>query len=56
MQALPATPAYFIVDNEMTDPAAFEEYRKRVPATVEEYGGKFIVRGGQMRTLGGDEF
>ena len=32
-------PAYFIVDNEVTDPAGFEEYRKQVPGTVEKYGG-----------------
>ena len=47
-------PAYFIVDNEVTDPAGFEEYRKQVPRTVEKYGGKFLVRGGQMQTLEGD--
>jgi uncharacterized protein (DUF1330 family) len=47
-------PAYFIVDIEVTDPAAFEEYRKQVPATVEKYGGKFVVRGGQMEPIEGD--
>ena len=46
--------AYFIVDNEVTDPAGFEEYRQQVPGTVEKYGGKFLVRGGQMQTLEGD--
>ena len=47
-------PAYFIVDNEVTDPAGFEEYRKQVPGTVEKYDGKFLVRGGQVQTLEGD--
>src|SRR5438128_6094176 len=47
-------PAYFIVDNEVTDQAGFEEYRKQVPGTVEKYGGKFLVRGGQVQTLEGD--
>lgn len=47
-------PAYFIVDNEVTDPAGFEEYRKQVPGTVERYGGKFLVRGGELQTLEGD--
>ena len=47
-------PAYFIVDNEVTDPAGFEEYREQVPGTVEKYGGKFLVRGGQMQALEGD--
>jgi uncharacterized protein (DUF1330 family) len=45
-------PAYFIVDNEVTDPAGFEEYRKQVPGTVEKYGGKFLVRGGQIQAGG----
>ena len=46
-------PAYFIVDIDVTDPAAFEEYRKAVPATVEKYGGKFLVRGGRLEVLEG---
>ena len=47
-------PAYFIVDNEVIDPPGFEEYRKQVPATLEKYGGKILVRGGQLQTLEGD--
>jgi uncharacterized protein (DUF1330 family) len=47
-------PAYFIVDNEVIDHAGFEEYRKQVPATVEKYGGKFLVRGGRVQALEGD--
>ena len=47
-------PAYFIVDNEVTDPAGFEEYRKQVPGTLEKYGGQILVRGGQMQMLEGD--
>jgi uncharacterized protein (DUF1330 family) len=46
-------PAYFIVDIDVTDPTAFEEYRKAVPATVEKYGGKFLVRGGHMEVVEG---
>jgi uncharacterized protein (DUF1330 family) len=47
-------PAYFIVDNEVTDPAGFEEYRKQVVGTLEKYGGKLLVRGGQVQALEGD--
>ena len=47
-------PAYFIVDIEITDPTAFEEYRKQVPATIEKYGGKPVVRDGLMEVLDGD--
>ena len=47
-------PAYFIVDNEVTDHTGFEEYRNQVRDTVEKYGGKFLVRGGKVRALEGD--
>ena len=46
--------AYVIVDVEVRDPGAYEEYRRRVPATLEPYGGRFIVRGGASETLEGD--
>ena len=40
--------AYVIGDIEVTDPAAYEEYRKQVLAVVTKYGGKFLVRGGKI--------
>ena len=40
--------AYVIGEIEVTDPAAYEEYRKQVLAVVSKYGGKFIVRGGKI--------
>ena len=46
--------AYVIGDIEITDPAAFREYRDRVSATVEQYGGKFVVRGGRVTPKEGD--
>ena len=45
--------AYLIVDIEVTDPVVIEEYRKRVPATLEKYGGKFLARGGKFEKLEG---
>ncbi|HVQ75631.1 MAG TPA: DUF1330 domain-containing protein [Candidatus Binatia bacterium] len=47
-------PGYVIVDVTVTDPAAMEEYRKQVPATLAKYGGRFLVRGGAHETLEGD--
>ncbi len=38
--------AYFIAEVEVHDPALFEEYRKQVPASIESFGGRYIVRGG----------
>lgn len=46
--------AYVIGDIEVTDPAAFQEYRNRVGATVEQYGGRFVVRGGRVDLKEGD--
>ena len=45
--------AYVVVDIEVTDPVAFEEYRKGVPATIAKYGGRYLVRGGKAETLEG---
>ena len=46
--------AYIIVDVEVTDPAGFEEYRALVGPTLEQYGGRYLVRGGRVETLEGD--
>ena len=46
--------AYVIGDIEITDRAAFQEYRNRVGATVEQYGGKFVIRGGRVSPKEGD--
>jgi uncharacterized protein (DUF1330 family) len=45
--------AYVIAEVEVTDPAAYEEYRKKVPATIAQYGGKYLVRGGATETKEG---
>lgn len=46
--------AYIIVEIEIVDPAGYEEYKKLAGATVEKYGGKYIVRGGTTEVLEGD--
>jgi len=40
--------AYAIAEVDVTDPAQFEEYRKLVPATIAQYGGRYLVRGGAV--------
>jgi uncharacterized protein (DUF1330 family) len=45
--------AYVINDMEVTDPALLEEYKKLSPATVAQYGGRFLARGGTMEVLEG---
>jgi uncharacterized protein (DUF1330 family) len=46
--------AYVIGDIEVTDPAAFQEYRNRLGATIEQYGGRFVIRGGRVNSKEGD--
>jgi uncharacterized protein (DUF1330 family) len=46
--------AYVIVEIEITDPAGYEDYKNRAGTSVAKYGGKYIVRGGQIEVLEGD--
>lgn len=46
--------AYVIANIEVRDPATYERYRRDVPATIEKYGGRFLVRGGAVEALEGD--
>jgi uncharacterized protein (DUF1330 family) len=47
-------PAYLIVNIEVTDPPAFERYRAAVPPVIAKHGGRYLVRGGEMRRLEGE--
>lgn len=47
-------PAYVIGEVEIDDPDAYKEYAKLVPATIAQYGGKYLVRGGAVETKEGD--
>jgi uncharacterized protein (DUF1330 family) len=47
-------PAYFIADIEVLDASGYEQYRTAAAPTVAQYGGKYIVRGGQHQVLEGD--
>jgi uncharacterized protein (DUF1330 family) len=44
-------PAYVIAQVEVTDPELFAQYGAQVPATIEQYGGRYLVRGGQTEAL-----
>ncbi len=45
---------YIIVDIEVTDPVGYEQYKALAGATVEKYGGEYVVRGGASEVLEGD--
>jgi uncharacterized protein (DUF1330 family) len=46
--------AFIIAAETANDELTFAEYRKAVPATLEAFGGKFIVRGGKLTLLEGE--
>ena len=46
--------AYVLAEIVITNPEGYKEYTTVVPATVEKYGGKFLVRGGKAHPLEGD--
>jgi uncharacterized protein (DUF1330 family) len=43
-----------IADINVRDPERYPDYVRQVPATLEPYGGRFIVRGGAVETAEGD--
>jgi uncharacterized protein (DUF1330 family) len=45
--------AYVIGEIEVTDPATYQEYGKQVLATIQKFGGKFVVRGGKAAAFEG---
>ncbi len=44
---------YVLAEVEITDPALFEQYRAKVPATIAAHGGRYLVRGGDPQALEG---
>jgi uncharacterized protein (DUF1330 family) len=45
---------YIFAEVEITNPEGYKAYTQHVPATIEKYGGKFIVRGGAAEPLEGE--
>jgi uncharacterized protein (DUF1330 family) len=46
--------AYIIVEADVHDPVAYDEYRKLSSEAVKKHGATFLVRGGAMHVLEGD--
>lgn len=48
-------PAYCFFDNlEVLDPAALEEYKRRVAPLVAAHGGRYVVLGGPVEIVEGE--
>lgn len=46
-------PAYVIADVDVHDPETYRRYAALVPGTLEPFGGRFLVRGGDHEVLEG---
>jgi len=47
-------PAYLLANVRVTNPEAYAEYSRQVPATVAAHGGRFLVRGGPGEVVEGE--
>jgi uncharacterized protein (DUF1330 family) len=45
---------YIVAVLDIRDPEAFEDYRRRVPETIDRHGGRYLVRGGAYEKLEGE--
>jgi uncharacterized protein (DUF1330 family) len=41
--------AYLVVDSHLTDPALYEEYKRKAKPLVGQYGGEYLARGGALK-------
>ena len=48
------TPAYIIVDMQITDMAQYKQYMAEAPAAVKAAGGEYLVRGGRFEVMEGN--
>ena len=46
--------AYLIVNIDVEDAAAYEEYKAKVPAFIQKYAGEYLARGGNTVVIEGD--
>ena len=47
---------YVLAQLKVTDPQRFAEYGAQVPATIEKFGGRYLVRGGDMAARRGTDW
>ena len=45
---------YVIVEIEILDHQKFQKYRQMAASSIEQYGGRYIVRGGKIQSMEGD--
>ena len=45
---------YMVADMNITDRELFAQFAEAVPATVQQYGGRYLIRGGRSEVAQGD--
>jgi uncharacterized protein (DUF1330 family) len=45
---------YIVLESEIIDQEKYEKYRQMAGSSIEQYGGRFIVRGGNPQALEGE--
>ncbi len=46
--------AYLVVHVDVHDPVRYETYKAMAPASIRQYGGRYLTRGGATEVLEGD--
>lgn len=46
--------AYLVAHIDITNPEGFKAYQAAVPAIIEKFGGRYLVRGGEVDVREGD--
>jgi len=46
--------AYVLVDIDVQDPARYEDYKPLAASSIEQYGGRYAIRGGTVEVLEGE--
>ena len=47
-------PGYVVAEVDVTDPTTFQKYSAKAPGTIEQYGGRYVIRGGKFDSIEGD--
>lgn len=47
-------PGYIVAEVDVTDPATFKQYSDKVPGTIAQYGGHYVIRNGKNTSIEGD--
>jgi uncharacterized protein (DUF1330 family) len=45
---------YVVANVHVENPSAYEDYRSRTAEVIERYGGRILVRGGEVEVVEGD--